>query len=235
MFINRANLHRAMVIFCFSLLSLCTPASANFFDICKSGTPEQIADAIKHGANVNVVETEQNNYTGYTPLMIAAQYNANPDVIMELLNAGANVNAENNIGGGITPLMYAMLNRNPVVAEELIVAGANVNARDYSSGTALMDAAQNRNDLPIVIALIKAGADLNAIDINDYTALDFAALNNNSQIVTVLLNAGAESGTSIASKSLRNELFVALFGFFVVILGIVIYKIYSRQSRIPSI
>ncbi|HTV47840.1 MAG TPA: ankyrin repeat domain-containing protein [Phycisphaerae bacterium] len=208
-------------------------ASADFFDLCKIGTPEQVADAIKAGANVNDVEKEQNDYSGCTPLMIAAQYNTNPDVIMELLNAGANVNAVDYFGGS-TPLMNATYNSNPAVAEVLITAGANVNARDYFSDTPLMCAAQNKNDRSVVISLIKAGAELNTLNNNDNTALDFAKSYNNSQIETVLLNAGAESGVSISSKNLWNGLFVALLGFFVAILGIVVLIKYLRRSRISS-
>ncbi len=51
---------------------------------------------------------------GETPLMFAAVYNQNPDVITALINAGADVNARDEYGW--TPLMEATSNnKNPEI------------------------------------------------------------------------------------------------------------------------
>ena len=50
---------------------------------------------LKSGADVNAGTNE-----GYTALMAAAQYNSNPDAVMLLAGAGANVDAKDK--GGLT-------------------------------------------------------------------------------------------------------------------------------------
>jgi len=72
----------------------------NFFELVKTGTLEEVNNAIKAGADVNARDKN-----GWTPLMYAAWKNQNPEVIKVLLEAGADVNARNKYGG--TPLMYA--------------------------------------------------------------------------------------------------------------------------------
>ena len=50
---------------------------------------EIMSALLKSGADVNVGTNE-----GYTALMAAAQYNSNPDAVMLLAGAGANVDAK---------------------------------------------------------------------------------------------------------------------------------------------
>ena len=57
----------------------------DFFRLAQTGTPEQVAAAIKAGVKINDHDEE-----GRTVLMCAAQRNENPDVVTTLLKAGAN-------------------------------------------------------------------------------------------------------------------------------------------------
>jgi len=59
--------------------------SKDIFKIAKDGTPSEIESAVKAGADVNARDD-----TGSTLLMLAAQYNTNPEVILILLNSGVN-------------------------------------------------------------------------------------------------------------------------------------------------
>ena len=74
---------------------------------------------IKLGANVNYKE-------GWTPLMMAARWNSNPDIIDVLVHNGADVNAKDD--GEETALQLAVYgNSNIQVAETLIKNGAKLN------------------------------------------------------------------------------------------------------------
>ena len=81
---------------------------------------------------------------GWTPLMAAADYNPNPEVITMLVKAGADVNAQTR--DGYTALMYAAGQRNPEVITMLLEAGADVKAWDTLSMTALMWAAAHNRE-----------------------------------------------------------------------------------------
>ncbi len=75
-----------------------------------------------------------------------------------LLARGADVNARSRstrFARENTPLHAAAANRQVAVAELLIARGADVNARDGSGFTPLALAANNKNDLMVVILLEK--------------------------------------------------------------------------------
>ena len=83
-----------------------TPSATSdedFLTLCATGTPQQIAAALKNGANVNAA-----NSKGHTALMMAAMHNTHYQVIGLLINSGAEVNAKSKTG--INALTYAEKN-----------------------------------------------------------------------------------------------------------------------------
>ena len=114
----------------FVILSVCLFLSPvvfaqDFFKLVQSGTPEQVQAAIAGGGSVYAVTPGDDS-----PLMLAAEYNQNAEVIAILLRARASVDKKNKHGGK-TPLMYAVVsNPNPEVITVLLKAGADVNAVD---------------------------------------------------------------------------------------------------------
>ena len=77
--------------------------TTDFFELVKTGTPQSVRAAISNGAEVNT----RDDY-GRTPLMAAASYTENPEVIPTLLKAGADAKAKNKAGH--TAFDYAQYN-----------------------------------------------------------------------------------------------------------------------------
>lgn len=181
----------------------------DFFDLVATGTPNQVVEAIKAGADINTRDPKH----GATPVMAASYSNRNPEVISTLLNAGADVNAQDM--SGTTPLMYAVGgNANPDVLTTLLKAGADVNAQEKSGQTPLAQAAEFNQNPEVITVLVKAGADLNALDKHGATPLmSAAAENKNPAVILALIDAGADlnardpkyGATSLMLAAMRNQ------------------------------
>ena len=110
----------------------------DIFTLAEGGTPERIQAAINAGAKLD----DREGILGMTPLMHAAKFNKNPDVITTLLKAGAKIDERDNRGE--TPLMYAAKqNENPDVVMTLLNAGADPTIKSKEGKTALDYAQSN--------------------------------------------------------------------------------------------
>ena len=170
-------------------------SDSSFLELCKTGSLQQINDAILNGANVNAKDNSDS-----TPLIYAATFNLVHEVVMTLIKAGADVNTGNYAGW--TPLMMAAGNENsnPEIISLFINAGSDVNAKTMEGWTIdggltpLMMAAGNNNSNPEVIStLINAGADVNTSNRAGWTPLILAAgnYNSNPEVINTLIKAGA--------------------------------------------
>ena len=163
-----------------------SPALDALFDAAKSGTAQDVQREIAKGADVNSQDDD-----GWTPLMAAAGYNANPAVIELLLKAGADVNAWDSMS--MTALSWAaMRSSNPQVIKVLLEAGADVESADVGGDTPLMFAAWYNPSPAVLSALLAARPNQEARDHTAETALLLAARYNNVEVVTRLLDAGAD-------------------------------------------
>ena len=115
-----------------------------------------------------------------------------------LLAAGADANAKDELWLNTTPLMYAAGTGSAHAAEAvklLISAGADVNTKNDKDGeTPLMRVAVGRSSSAVeaVKSLLAAGAQVDAKNIYGWSALMFAAEKEKSEIVKLLLEAGAD-------------------------------------------
>jgi ankyrin repeat protein len=175
----------------------------DFFMLAGRGSVEQVQAAIDGGANVNSVDSD-----GKTPLMWAARWNRNPEVIATLLAAGARVNDRDQEGR--SPLWYATSNANSAeIITSLLKSGARVDDRGTgevsvfigphtyctpeSDMTPLMRTASLTDNPATISILVAAGATVDARTTDGgWTALMVAA-ENNSEVVTALLKAGANT------------------------------------------
>ena len=92
----------------------------------------------------------------------------NPEVVAQLLSAGADPNAVDFEGS--TPLMYAAEMETPEVLRALLAAGADPDAQDAEGRSALMYAADHCQ-MESVRLLVHSGANVTLKDSNGYTAL----------------------------------------------------------------
>ncbi len=142
-------------------------SDSDFFEVCESGTAEDVRKAIKNSANVNA-----KNKNGETPLMIAVDMGflargVDSEIIEALLNAGADVNAKDK-NGRTALMMVGPIGPSEVVIRLLLNAGANVDIKDKDGQTALMNADLSLEGMKL---LLRAGADVNAKDKNGETPL----------------------------------------------------------------
>ena len=95
----------------------------DFLKICRSGTEDEIAEAVSTGVDVNVT-----NKAGATALMFAAKSNT-AGAVEILIHAGASLNVQDKSGN--TALIYAASYNNDDVIETLIEAGAEKDITNY--------------------------------------------------------------------------------------------------------
>jgi ankyrin repeat protein len=146
----------------------------------------------------------KDNY-GKTLLMYSAE-KGHKNVVMKLLENGADINAADN--AGVTALMYAAENGHKAIVELLLNKGADIDAARNDDGTALMYAALNGHKGTAELLLNK-GANINATFVDRTTALMPAAFNGHKEIVELLLNKGAN--VNAANNTGSTPLMLAAF------------------------
>lgn len=120
---------------------------------------------------------------GGTALFVACQ-GGYTNIVKELLNAGANVNAV--MKDRATPLFIAAQNGHRTVVLMLLAAGSNVDDARYDGATSLWIASQMGHD-HIVKILLQKGAYVDAVRNDGATALFKAAHKGHSAVVHELL------------------------------------------------
>jgi FOG: Ankyrin repeat len=177
-----------------------------------AGHLDAVRELLKAGADVNahmlsweawnlvsnntgkVTEADR---TGETALILAAR-NGHWDVMMALMEAGADVNDHDERGW--TPLMYAAHRHWHLGAVKyLLKAGADIQAKN-ADGVRAVDVLMEMTavissvgDAEFMRMLLRAGADVNRIvsDARDETPLMRAADEGNPEIIRMLVEAGA--------------------------------------------
>jgi beta-lactamase regulating signal transducer with metallopeptidase domain/ankyrin repeat protein len=117
------------------------------------------------------------------------------EMVKELIEAGANVNAE--IAGDGTPLIAAARSGHLEMVRLLLERGAKPNIGVRGDGNALLNAAREGH-ADVVTLLLDRGADINAGVEGDGNALIMASGAGYTNIVTLLLDRGADIHKAVA-------------------------------------
>lgn len=142
---------------------------------------------MEHGADVNLTA----GYFG--SVLQIASYGGHAEIIHLLLELGADVNLESGYYG--SALQAAVAAGHKEVVELLIEYGADINAQGGAFGNALSASAEGAH-VEVVQTLLENGANLDAHgDLETRSALYHAAAQGHSQVVRLLLDAGAGFNT----------------------------------------
>lgn len=144
---------------------------------------DAVPDLLAAGANVNTKDDVED----VTALTVACQ-RTNLQVVQELVNHGAKVNAISKYGQ--TPLMTAARTCSEPVVRYLLQNGANPAEKNARRGTALIPAVVN-GCVDVAKVLLQAGADVNVRTAEGETLLDLARSNHDARMVRLLQQAGA--------------------------------------------
>jgi len=158
---------------------------------------------------------EINSVRGTKSALMLAAIKGHQDVVVALLEAGADVNIKNH--DGWTALHAAAFKGHSGIQQILIEHGADVNARYWNGYTPLMFSARN-GPVETVQLMIEAGADVNAGAVgedpdykeqyNGNTPLHEAVLFKQHDVVGLLISRGAD----LDSKNLKKQtpLYIAI-------------------------
>lgn len=216
------TLKKSVVMLAMCLAVLCLPGYSEptpeqvkertqlLCEAINSDNVEQAKVCIKLGADVNakvycvrnfnrkyyITTYEQYyDYSVYTPLTYAVEYNKSKDIVELLIKSGADLNAKND---GNTVLMLAARRGRKDVTELLIRAGVDIDTNALIAAimrgwdTETTDKAKYQRYKDIVELLIKSGAEVNAKD-GVYTVLMLAAgESGDKDIVDLLIKSGAD-------------------------------------------
>lgn len=144
-----------------------------------------------------------------------ASWNGRRDLIVALLEAGADANARNS--SGLTALMGAASNGHAEIQEILLDHQADPNAKFWNGYTPLMWSV-HRSPVRTVERLLDAGADVNAVSVGDRadqeksyegtTPLHEAIMAKKPEIVDLLIRKGAD--VNRANRQSQTPLYAAV-------------------------
>lgn len=176
-----------------------------FVDLCLQGTPEEVEAALKAGADPNASAGD-----GHTPLSMAARdfrLSGGFKKAEILIKAGADPKALAPGDENVAPIHVASGAGNAELVSRLIGLGVDINSATDDGHTPLMHACMNSTGSPIkkaqmkavVKALLDAGADPKAGTDRNVTALMYAAKGDSTELVGLLLAAGADVNATVKS------------------------------------
>jgi len=179
----------------------------------RHGNIDSLSALLNAGADANAAATRD----GLTPLMQASASldDRAPEVIAELLAAGAKINVADKEGW--TAMHHAAARSTPSAVALLVDAGMDVNDPKTAKGVPALELAVIGGRTETVAALISFGADVNRPGTQTHTPLMRAARKGREEMVTLLAGVGAEVNLTASSDGTTALMWAANSGF----LGIV--------------
>ena len=149
-------------------------------------------DTVRYLVSLPEVDLNHQDSGNCTVLHIAVQQE-HADVVQVLIDAGADIEAKDDEGH--SPLHLASISGELTTVKVLVKAGADVRATDACGNTCLILAAHHGHTETVRYLVSLPEVDLNHQDSWNCTVLHCAAQENRSDVVQVLIDAGADIET----------------------------------------
>ena len=134
--------------------------------------------------------------------LILAAEEGYKEIVLELLNAGVDVNTRNK--KGYTALIGAASNGHIEIVKLLTERGADVNVMTPSHVTPLIAAAENEHKRTQKL-LIRKGAAVNIKNAGGWTPLMYAVLNGDKELVELLIKNGADVNAQVVGMDKKYD------------------------------
>lgn len=154
-----------------------------------TATLAEVATCIESGADPNARLENTAEGVHVTPLLSALLAEADPNIVLALLDAGADPRI--GVHNGRATLDLAVYH-SPQVVRALLEAGAEVNRQGAEGYTALHLAPWSPLPVDVASALLAAGADVHARDSSGRQPLHNALLGASGELASRLIAAGAD-------------------------------------------
>jgi ankyrin repeat protein len=168
-----------------------TPSGGTTALMLAASEPEKMRLLLDRGADPTARAT-----SGFTALVVAAQYNNAVAIDLLLDRGGAGPSSIDRKPLDVYPLAFAAQAGNVAAIERLHQAGDPVNARFRLSRngapTTPMTKAIRNGDLPVVRRLLDLGASVHMLDGEPWSLLDAAVHNNRPELAQLFLERGAD-------------------------------------------
>jgi ankyrin repeat protein len=178
---------RTIFLAMFVTLALTTSGGLTADDLAtavKARDSARVSRLLKSGA-------QSSEHSSYASLLHIAASLGPPEVVIALLDAGADPQARG--FGGASPLHTAVLAGQSAIVRALIEWGAEVDALDNHGRTPLLTfASGSTQNLEVLRILLKAGANPNLAEVTtEFSALNYAAMQGRVDMAELLVMAGA--------------------------------------------
>lgn len=175
----RSIIKKLLLLCLISSLLACASAAAKRADGIAA-----IRTSIASGTDINKADPD----SGRTLLHDAVSHQS-PELVLSLIEKGANVNAPDK--GGCTPLALASQSNNKQITGILISKGADLNSRDIYGYTALLWSLYY-DFFELAKTLIEKGADVNIAEDKGKTPLMFACEKEQIELAGIMISKGAD-------------------------------------------
>ena len=156
---------------------------------CETKHEDAINMLLQVGADTIIADDD-----GTTCLMYAVKTDCSKEVLLAIIDHGADVNATNKHNR--TVLIIACKERHEDAIHLLLKAGSDTNIADKNGDTCLMYAVDGHFSKEVLQAIIDQGADVNATNKYSRTALTLACKKRHEDAIHVLLQAGSDADIS---------------------------------------
>ena len=170
-----------------------TEEDITLINATKNGNLNEARYALENGADVNAKDEYSNT------ALIWASRNGKTEIVAMLVEKGADVNATDN--WGYTPLLLASRYGHKEIVAMLVEKGADVNTEVQAQMTALLWATIAGHKDVVEILLQQPGIQVNAADMWGRTPLVNASTMGYTEIVRMLLEAGADIRDTLIMSS----------------------------------